>query len=188
MTERRRISDPDVLKGLAHPMRQRLYRLLLQLGPAPVSVLADKVDTEPGLVSYHLRELGRRGFIAQAPELARDRRETWWRVIDESNSWSSTDFVTPEAKAVLAAVNGRMVADQFERLTAYEQTRDAWSADWVDAAVGSNSYLRLPPAELVELADQVQALIRRYGKRGKPGDDDGREQVFLFLHAFPERP
>lgn len=188
MSEQRKISDPDVLKGLAHPMRQRLYRLLLQLGPAPVSVLAEKVDTEPGLVSYHLRELGRRGFIGQAPELARDRRETWWRVVDESNSWSSTDFVTPEAKAVYAAVNGQMVADQFERLTAYERTREAWSADWADAAVNTNSYLRLTPAELAELMAEMHALIRRYDKRGKPGDDDGREQVFLFLHAFPERP
>jgi DNA-binding transcriptional ArsR family regulator len=188
MPEPRRISDPDILKGLAQPMRQRLYRLLIQLGPATVSTLARKVDTDPGLVSYHLRELGRRGFIAEAPELAKDRRERWWRVVDDDNTWSTSDFTTPEGRAIAATVKGQMVADQVDRLGAWEAARDAWPADWSDAATSSNSYLRLDAAELTELAGELNALIARYGKRGAPGDDDGREQVFLFFHAFPERP
>jgi DNA-binding transcriptional ArsR family regulator len=190
VTEHRRITDPDVLKGMAHPMRQRLYRLLVQLGPSPVSVLAAKVGSEPGLVSYHLRELGRRGYIGQAPELARDRRETWWRAVDESNSWSSSDFTTPEARAVADTVKRQMISDQFARLTAYENAQGDWSQDWLDAATNSNSYPRLSPAELTELVDKIHAMIREYGERAKADrhDDDGRESVFLFLHAFPERP
>ncbi|MGA8113580.1 MAG: helix-turn-helix domain-containing protein [Actinocatenispora sp.] len=185
MAKERQISDPDVLKGLAHPLRQRLYRLLIQLGPQPVSVLSDKVDSDHGLVSYHLRELGKRGFIEQAPELARDRRETWWRVLDERNSWDWSDFTTPEARAVATVAKNQMITDQFTRLGEWEQSHDAWPTDWVEASTSSNSYVRLTPAELAEMVDRIHALIREYKDRD---DDADREAVFLFLHAFPERP
>ena len=194
MTEKRRIDDPGVLKALAHPMRQRLYGLLLRLGPQPVTALAKRLDTDPGLVSYHLRELARGGFAEEAPELARDRRERWYRASDDGNSWSSTDFRTPEARAVATTVQAQMVTDQFERLRAYQQISDSWGDDWLGAATNSNSYLRLTPDELRDLATELNEVITRYHRRSPlplpPGEDpdDGREHVFLFFHAFPEKP
>jgi hypothetical protein len=40
MSNERRLDDPEVLKGLAQPFRQRLYRTLAQIGPATVGMLA----------------------------------------------------------------------------------------------------------------------------------------------------
>ena len=197
VTEPRRITDPEVLKGLSHPLRQRLFRLLTQLGPSTTTMLAAHLDgADPGQVSYHLRELGKRGFIEEAPELARDRRERWWRVPQGSVSWSSAGFKTPEGKAVAEAAFAQTVQDQIERLQAYVDRKDEWSEEWQEAATTSNSHVRLTPEELHELSAELNAVIRKWSERGRrdpslrpeeqPVDD--RERVFLFLHAFPERP
>jgi DNA-binding transcriptional ArsR family regulator len=188
MTEKRRIDDPGVLKALAHPLRQRLYGLLLRLGPQPVTALAKRLDTDPGLVSYHLRELARGGFAEEAPELARDRRERWYRASDDGNSWSSADFRTPEARAVATTVQAQMVADQFERLRAYQQIGDSWGDGWAEAATNTNAYLRLTPDELRALSADLLEVLARYKKLAPKPADDGREHVFLFFHAFPEKP
>lgn len=191
MTERRRIDDPGALKALAHPLRQRLYGLLLRLGPQPVTALAKRLDTDPGLVSYHLRELARGGFAEEAPELARDRRERWYRAADGGNTWSTADFRTPAARAVATTVQAQMVADQFERLRHYHQISDSWGEDWANAATATNSYLRLTPDELRALSADLLEVLARYQRLAPlpaPDEDDGREHVYLFLHAFPEQP
>jgi DNA-binding transcriptional ArsR family regulator len=181
------ISDPETLKGLAQPIRQRLYRLLAQIGPATGGTLARHLGTDPGQTSYHLRELAKRGFIEDAPELARDRRERWWRVVPGAVSWSRLDFGTPEGTAVADAALSQMVIDEFTRLRRYVQTRDRWSTAWQQAASGTDSFLRLTPAELAELTDELLAVLRRWAERtrNQPIEDD-RRHVFHFMHAFPE--
>jgi DNA-binding transcriptional ArsR family regulator len=185
-----------MLKGLTHPLRRRLYRLLLQLGPATVTLLGEHVDADPGQLSYHLRELGRRGFIEEAPELARDRRERWWRVVPGAVSWSTQQFENPADVAVAETVYRDMVADQFERLRAFETGKQDWPEEWVAVSTTSNNYLRLTPEELGALNDELNQVLRRWSALGRidpttrPEERpaDGRENVFLFLHAFPEKP
>lgn len=189
----RYIGDPEVLKGLAHPVRLRLYRLLAHVGPATVGTLAKKLGgADPGLVSYHLRELARRGFIEDVPELARDRRERWWRLIPGATSWNSRDFdTTPDGRAVASTVKAQTVMDEFERVRRFEQTRESWAPNWQDAAVSSDSFLQLTPDELGQLSAELHEVLARWATHGRQarsaGDNDGREPVFLFLHAFPER-
>ncbi|GIH17443.1 winged helix-turn-helix domain-containing protein [Rugosimonospora africana] len=195
----RRIDDPEVLKGLAQPIRQRLYRLLSQIGPATSGTLAKRVNGDPGLISYHLRELARRGFIEDVPELARDRRERWWRTVQGSTTWAWRDFPTPEGQAVASAVKGQMVADEFARLHRYEQSRESWSEAWQDAATSSDSFLRLTPAELEQVSAELLEVLQRWSRHGRQASEridqsetadsgESREHVFLFFHAFPERP
>jgi DNA-binding transcriptional ArsR family regulator len=184
----RRITDPDVLKALAQPIRQRLYRLLLQFGPATGGSLAGRLGADPGQVSYHLRELARRGFVEDVPELARDRRERWWKATPGSTAWSFLDFAEPEARAVADVVKMQMVVDEFNRLRRFEQGRDEWSEAWRRSVMSSESYLRLTPGELAELTGELQSVLTRWSEatRGRPREDD-RESVSVFFHAFPER-
>jgi DNA-binding transcriptional ArsR family regulator len=196
MTEPRRLTDPDVLKGLTHPLRRRLYRLLVELGPATVTRLIEHVDADPGQVSYHLRELAKRGFIAEAPELARDRRERWWRAVPGSVSWSTRDFSDPAGQAVADTVQRLMVAEEYERLRAYQAVRETWGEEWVDAATASNSTMRLTASELAEMCAELNAVLARWSDVGRGDPDvraedrpeDGRENVFVFYHAFPATP
>jgi DNA-binding transcriptional ArsR family regulator len=195
----RRITDPEILKGLTHPLRRQVFRLLAQFGPATVTTLARQTGSDPGQLSYHVRELAKRGFIEPAPEFARDRRESWWRLAPGSVSWSASEIEAPDGRAVADALHNMTVADEFERLRAFESSRDSWPPEWVQAAETSNSYLRLTPQELRELTGQINELIGAYGDHegrsasrtpqpDQADDADGRQSVFIFLHAFPEKP
>jgi DNA-binding transcriptional ArsR family regulator len=192
----RTVTDPDVLKALTHPLRRRLYRLLTQLGPANVTVLSERTGADPGQLSYHLRELAKRGFIEEAPELARDARERWWRAVEETWGWTTSELGDPAAQAVGESLYQLGVAEEFQRLSEYEANRAQFGSDWVGAAQSSTTYLRLSPAELSELGEELNGVLRRWAEVGhidqasRPEDrpDDGRMPVFLFFHAFPEQP
>jgi DNA-binding transcriptional ArsR family regulator len=194
--EDRRITDPETLKGLTHPLRRKLYDQLNHFGPATVTTLADRLDADPGQVSYHLRELGKRGFIEEAPEYARDRRERRWRVAPGTVSWSDTSPEQPAWQAVADVVFQQMITDQYERLVAYKASRDSWPAEWLDAVMSSNTNLRLRPDELKAMTAELLEVLLRWSEVTEPGPaahpdeqpGDGREHVYVFFHAFPERP
>ncbi|MBR7834428.1 helix-turn-helix transcriptional regulator [Actinospica durhamensis] len=195
MTEPRRLTDPDVLKALTHPLRRRIFRLLREQGPAMVTSLAERAGADPGQISYHLRELAKRGFIEEAPELARDRREHWWRAATGSYGWSSTDFEDPAGRAVAETAERLQIEESFERLRAYHSVRPAWSREWLDAATAGTSGMRLTPEELSALSRELGEVLWRWAEVGRvdpklrPEErpQDGREHVFLFYHAFPEQ-
>lgn len=189
----RKITDPEVLKGLTQPLRRKLFRLLQQAGPATAGALAKRTDSDPGLVSYHLRELAKHGFITEAPELARDRRERWWRAVPESTSWDTLDFPGPEGAAITETLKAQMYAEEFERLTAFQRTYRAWPEEWQRVSVSNDSQIRMTPDELRQMSEELLEVIGRYTRQGRNPDgtpipDDGRESVFLFFHAFPEKP
>jgi DNA-binding transcriptional ArsR family regulator len=183
----RRISDPDTLKGLAQPLRRKIYRQLVQFGPLTVSDIGKRVGADPGQTSYHLRELAKRGFVEDVPELARDRRERWFQAVPGSTSWSSLDFSDPEGTAIANTVKSQMVIGEFESLRRYEQTSGEWSDEWQNAASSTDAFFRLTPAELAQLNRELLEVIERWGgTRSLPLEGD-RHSVFFFFHSFPER-
>ena len=136
----RRVNSPDVLKALTHPLRRQILRLLVQFGPATVTKLGEHTGADPGQLSFHLRELAKRGFIEEAPALARDRRERWWRAIEDSWSWSTLDFEDdPAGRAIADTAYRLMVADEYERLRTYESSRPSFSPEWVNAATAGEA-------------------------------------------------
>lgn len=188
----RRIDDPKVLRGLAQPIRQRLWRLLKQLGPCTVKTLTERVGGDPGQVSYHLRELAKSGWVERAPELARDRRESWWRAVPGSTQWSIEDFPTPEGRAVATYLHALTVIDQFHRLRHFTQTFERWDQDWWPAAINSQTFLFLTPEEARTVVGELYEVGARWAAVSRAarehGDTEGRKPYFLFMHGFPEDP
>ncbi|WP_344937626.1 ArsR/SmtB family transcription factor, partial [Sphaerisporangium flaviroseum] len=88
----RKITDSRVLAALAHPLRRRLMDVLKVYGPSTASMLADRTGQAVANVSHHLRVLGASELIEEAPELARDRRERWWRLVSAGVRWTTADF------------------------------------------------------------------------------------------------
>jgi DNA-binding transcriptional ArsR family regulator len=194
----RKITDPAVLKALAHPLRLRLYELLSARGPATATQLGEHVDEAAGLLSYHLRQLAEHGYVEEAPELATDGRERWWRVVPGGISWSTADFLgEPGGRAVAGTAERMLLGRQLDRLQQYTERQEAWGPDWVDAAIGTDALLRLTPDELRAFGADLQAVISRWASRDLPADAadaaaaaDGTERadVFAFVHAFPFHP
>lgn len=187
--EIRQVSDSRVLVAMAHPLRRRLLNLLKVDGPSTASVLSERTGQAVGNISHHLRTLGAAGLIEEAPELARDRRERWWRRTPGPVRWSSADFVGDEAtEAIARAAESLNLDTQLGFLRAWAAVPDEERARWPKGPFSVDSWLRLDDDELAEFSVQVLALIRRWADRETPEDGRQRGQVFVFAHGIPARP
>lgn len=62
------ISDPQVMRALAHPARMAIMEHLGTLeGGATATECAEIAGLSPSATSYHLRELAKFGLVQQAP-------------------------------------------------------------------------------------------------------------------------
>ena len=182
------VTEAAALRALAHPLRRRLLDVLHVDGPATASVLAEATDQAVGNVSHHLKVLHEAGFIEEAPELAKDRRERWWRSARRSWSWSQSQVDEGAAGAAIARSTSALeIQRQFDKALAWLDAPADVRAHWADADFVTSSWLMLTPEELAEFGDEVVALVRRWSER-TVATRSGRESVFFFAHAVPGRP
>src|SRR6188472_3238622 len=116
-----RITDPQALRALAHPVRLDLIEVLTALGPATAAQCARRLGTSQASCSFHLRQLARYGLVEQAPDTG-DRRERPWRLTDPEQSWSTDAgpaadqleqvFVQREAERIQRGITNRAQAPQ----------------------------------------------------------------------------
>ncbi|PKV89603.1 transcriptional regulator [Streptomyces sp. TLI_146] len=192
--EPEQITDLSRLKAFTNPLRMQLYRLLYAEGTATASQLAEQVDQAPSLVSYHLRKLAEHGFVAEASGRSGDGRERWWRVVSEEGwGFRDSDFAdTPEGAAAVGAVTRGIFDTRVAQYRTYLDQAAAWGKTWTDAAFSSEWLVDLTPAELAEMNDEFEAVVRRWRDRGRAAkaadDTEGREHVSVHLYGFPFRP
>ena len=100
-----RISDPQVLRALAHPLRNRLLARLRLDGPATASRLAEQLDESRGATSYHLRQLEHYGFVAEV-EGRGTARERWWQALHQQTSWEPDELAAQPGEQDVAPLGG----------------------------------------------------------------------------------
>jgi DNA-binding transcriptional ArsR family regulator len=185
----RPLTDPKALRAIAHPLRVRLYELLTSEGPATVSQLAEKLGAMVGTVSYHLRQLEAYGYIEAAPELAKSRRETWWRAVPGGLRWSDVALEqAPGGREASDAARRVVFGRQIDRLRSWNEHTDEWDSSWRSAAFSTDMLLTLTPEELEQFGKDVGAVVHRWVETTRDGatpDSSDRQQVFFFAHAFP---
>jgi DNA-binding transcriptional ArsR family regulator len=193
MEETRRIDDLAELKAFAHPLRLKLYRALLAAGTATASQLAGQLGEAVSLASYHLRRLAAHGLIEEAtgPEHG-DGRERWWRVASEYISIRArAGRDDPETAAARVALTHLAFRQQSELQERYLDEEHTWPQDWRAAAVNSEYLAPLTAAELRSFAEEMREVLVRWSAHGTAaraaGDTEGRENVALYLYAFPFR-
>lgn len=187
--EIRQITDSRVLAAMAHPLRRRLLSLLKLDGPSTASVLAQRTGQAVGNISHHLHVLADADLIEEVPELARDRREHWWRRTAPTLRWSSRDFADDAAaEAVARAAMSLDLDNEVSRVREWDQAPDEEHARWPAGPFSTNSWMRLTDAELAELGAEMLALIKRWADRDLPDDGQERGTVFVFAHGLPGQP
>jgi DNA-binding transcriptional ArsR family regulator len=183
----------DVLMALHHPTRRWLVELLWVEGPASVGRLAGRTGLAVGSVSHHLKPLHREGLVEPAPELARDTRESWWRVTPRSLSWSAEDF-EPDSL-------GRRVADQAEVENFRHQVRatQQWfkemgrsTAEWRRAAGSTDSLVSATPDQLADLHRRLGVVLEAWADECKQDQVERpaaeRRHVRALIRVFPSGP
>ncbi len=183
----------DMLIALHHPTRRWLAELLWVEGPATVGRLAARTGLAVGSVSYHLKPLHQQGFVAPAPELARDTRESWWRVTPRDYSWAVDDF---EPDSV-----GRQVATQaeIENFRHHVRATKQWfkemgdsTVEWRRAAGSSDSLVKATAAQAEDLHRRLDAVVAEWARECKQDEqerpDADRLPVRTVLRLFPSKP
>lgn len=183
------VTDSKVLVAMAHPLRRRVMDILRVEGPATASMLAERTGQAVANISHHVRVLAEAELVEPAPELARDRRERWWRRASESLRWSNASFGDdPSADAIVGAAVSLGLEHQTAKVREWWAQRETSEHEWVDAAFSADSWMRLTSAELAELCAEVVALFGRFREREDSGDGAERRTVFAFAHGVPASP
>jgi DNA-binding transcriptional ArsR family regulator len=175
-----------------HPVRRRLLETLGVDGPATASQLAERTDQLVGNVSHHLKMLARAGLVEEVPELAKDRRERWWRRIPLSLSWSLADVRgDPVGEAVAISAEHENLEHHVGAVRGWIEARDTtperYDEAWTSAAFSSDTWAWATPDELHRLGEAVNRLLVEFTETHRePGP--GRESCFVFAHGVPRRP
>jgi DNA-binding transcriptional ArsR family regulator len=183
----RRTADPSVIAAIHHPLRRRLIDLLGADGPSTASRLAASTGELVGNISHHLKVLAAAGVIQEAPELAKNRRERWWRPAKASYSWSFADAGgDPAGELVTATAEEAELGHQVAMVREWFDVRARYDESWIRAAFATESWVTLSPSRLAELGDRIGELIQEYAASPDSGDD--ARTVYVFAHGVPARP
>jgi DNA-binding transcriptional ArsR family regulator len=175
--------DAVTLKALAHPMRVQILRILQLRDQVSVTSLAAELGETTGAMSYHLRQLARRGLVEQCDGPGSASRQRWWRMAIDQIHMTGFEFIanddTREAAGFLLR---EYSSDRSRRLANWYATATEWPAAWQRASSDTDGRLELNPKQTRALADELAAVVARYHEL-KPGR--GARKVDVQYAVFP---
>lgn len=180
-----RITDPKVMRALAHPARIAIVEHLGSTGAVVTATeCAEMVGLSPSATSYHLRELAKYGLVEQAPSRG-DGRERVWRSTTSGFNVDG-DLAEPETRASMQALVDVYLNRDFARLRQWMARQHEESKDWQEASALMGPMLLLNAAELAEVNRRVQEVLAPYRRRERMAEApaDARP-VAVHYAAFP---
>ncbi|HEY0447565.1 helix-turn-helix domain-containing protein [Actinophytocola sp.] len=183
LPERRKVRDVELMTALAHPLRAGLLRYLMAVGPRTASECAEAVGSTASNCSWHLRQLAKFGLVEAEPDAGDARQRPWKASVVGLELGSVAD--DPAMRAAQLAVFGASLADEQELTQRFLDRTDELGPEWRDAG-GVNTYaLRITAAELGELAQQIEDLVRPYVATIRTDAPPGARPVHAGFRAFP---
>ncbi|OWA15406.1 transcriptional regulator [Streptomyces sp. CS227] len=182
-----RTLDPRSLRGLAHPLRMRLFRALRESGPATASQLAGRLDESSGATSYHLRQLAAYGFVEDAPEHGKGR-ERWWRATSQGIRLEPDrlNLADPVQRGAVDVLMHEVADNHTEELSTWLGTRHEWPTVWQEAYDLSDYSYRLTPAQAMELRERAGELLESFrAYEAQNADAEDAVPYRVHLHGFP---
>jgi DNA-binding transcriptional ArsR family regulator len=185
MAESTRITDPQVMRALAHPARIEIMEHLGSTGAVVTATeCAELVGLSPSATSYHLRELAKYGLVEQAPSRG-DARERVWRSTGSGFNIDG-DVDEPETRAAEDALIDAYLTRDFARV------RQAWAGmhsqpkEWRDASALMGQMLLLTADELSAATAKIREVLAPYQRRDRLADPpEGARTVAVHYAAFP---
>jgi DNA-binding transcriptional ArsR family regulator len=183
----------DLLVAFHHPIRRWLTELLGVDGAANVGQLAAATGLAVGSVSHHLKVLHQQDLIEPAPELARDTRESWWRLKPRSMSWSVEDFEEGTlGRRVAETAEAENFRFQVRAMQDWLRRAPAEAAGWRGAATSVDTYVPATEAQLGEFGRRLNELVRDWSAEcmadAAERPDAVRRPVRAVARAFPSEP
>ncbi len=183
--EPRPMSDPRVLRAIAHPTRGRILDELQATGPMRAADLGEALGIPANQASFHLRTLAKYGVIVPAPEAARDKRDRVWRTADERGFRLDVDDIEsrPGGKAAVSVFRQNKAAwahRLVEEIFAFRKKEDSFSAI-VDQT------MKLTKDEAADFMGEVDDVLARWADKTRGRSRDRRTYVFYsMVQPYPE--
>ena len=182
----RLVADPAALKALAHPLRVRLLAELRESGPSTATALARRLDTDSGSTSYHLRVLGRHGFVEEAPSdgSRRHPRERRWVAAHRTTSWDNRALADSAAGREAASLMRRQQVEVLARdVDEFDRSLGDLEPSWVAVSGIGDLVVKLTPEALTELWDSFYAHLDDLVAR--TGESPQARRVSVVVAGFP---
>jgi DNA-binding transcriptional ArsR family regulator len=185
-----RLTDPETMRALAHPARIAIWQHLLLEGPATATECAPAAGLSPSACSYHLRQLGRYGFVEQDQAAAANGRERPWRAVVTSTTMD--DLNDPAAVTAARLLDYSLAEHWAQTRQRYVAREEEYPPEWRRAAGGDQTVLYVTPDELAGLRDGIRKLylplIRLSGQK-RPAGARPVQGVIEFAPTFgPDDP
>jgi DNA-binding transcriptional ArsR family regulator len=181
-----RVSDPQVMRALAHPARIEIIDHLNHTGDAvSATQFAEMVGLSPSATSYHLRELAKYGLVEHAPSRG-DGRERLWRSVGAGLRIEG-DPAQPDAREAERALIDIYLTRDYNRAREWVSRAGELSPAWRDLSMMMSRQTLLTAEELVEVNQQIIAILDRYRlrERERTAPDEAR-LVLIHYAAFPD--
>jgi DNA-binding transcriptional ArsR family regulator len=179
------LTDPRMMRALAHPARIAIWTHLGMRGPATATECAEIAGLSPSACSYHLRTLARYGFVEEDRASAADGRERPWRarmLAFHIGAGPGVPTATQVASRILVE-NMRAAAE--ENRARYVARQSEYPADWQDAAGELFSVAHVTPEELKRMREQVIEVMAPYVRVEPDSRPTGARPVRITLDLFP---
>jgi DNA-binding transcriptional ArsR family regulator len=160
----RDITDPRVLRAMAHPVRLKLINSLVLHGPATATELAGQINDSPANCSWHLRQLAKFGFIEEATDLPYKGRNRPWRWVPVANRWGGPD-TSAEFTAASAEAEGILLSHELAEHRQWEAHKADGPPEWRTASFVTQGISWLTAEELAEAKDVIRQMIMRHQER-----------------------
>ncbi len=163
------ITDPEVLRALAHPARLAVWDFLGTCAlegrdGATATEVAEVAGMTPSAMSYHLRTLAKAGFIEEAPGRG-DARERVWRIGMHSFSFGADADSPQSVKLAENAASQALSAKIDEHFLRWQTRKFDVDPTVRDASLSTNSRLLLTVEEAEEIKRGVEELLTSYAQR-----------------------
>jgi DNA-binding transcriptional ArsR family regulator len=165
---RTKISDPVVMRALAHPARLTILEELARGRGGTATEFAAVCGLTPSATSYHLRALAKAGLVQEAPNRG-DGRERVWQLVSsggievDSGPMGDPDTVKAEQELVMV-----WLARSDARARSWVARWSDESQEWYSAAALNDMMIVATVEELADLNKKVAALLEPFAPSRRP--------------------
>ncbi|GLZ80808.1 transcriptional regulator [Actinorhabdospora filicis] len=179
------VTEPSVLRALAHPARLAVIDLLTSTGKtATATECAEVAGLSPSAMSYHLRTLAKAGLIEEAPGRG-DGRERLWRAPMTGLTLRTEQDAPDEDKRAFSEVVDLHLDRLVQRVRHWIATSHEESPEWYEAVTLAESRVVVTAEEMAMLRTQIRELLEPYQRPARPEPPEGAREATMALIAVP---
>jgi DNA-binding transcriptional ArsR family regulator len=181
------VTDPRMMRALAHPARLAIMDILRREGPASATELAPRVGVSPSAASWHLRHLAGFGLVRDGERHPDGRARRWQAAVTGFRFDVPADSGDAEKYgAARTLVRELMAHAQVYPAQWLAEVEPRLDGEWSRVAAVSDTRVVVDAAELTAIWDGIEAVLAPYVNRDAAERPAGSREVRLVRYALPE--